>query len=109
MRRMCLSAFLVMALACTRAGACKLAAEAYVLEAFLASDTPGKVVFTARVRSVATKHLNTGMSLQEIKLETGQWFRGQPRKHVHARGAMGTMPGTSCEGQFDFRVSEGEE
>lgn len=100
---------LALALGIKNASACSVPASAYELDAFLASSAPHKVVFTARVVAVANKNFNTGVTVQDIELETFNWYRGQARKRVKASGVIGSMRGTSCEGQFDFHVRQGEE
>lgn len=98
-----------LALGVNSANACSFPASAYELDAFLASSAPHKVVFTARVASVANKNFNTGVTVQDIEFETIDWYRGQARKRVKASGMIGSGRGTSCEGQFDFHVRQGEQ
>jgi hypothetical protein len=82
--------------------ACKLAPAAYDLKAFLAkAATNGEVVFAGRVISVTTSEDG---KVHRMTLKTQRWWRGRPREEVVVLGRTGTMPGTDCQGVFDFRA-----
>jgi len=86
--------------------ACKLAPSSYDLDAFLVQNGKDAVVFRAQVMSAQFE--NPG-DRQHIAFRTAQWWRGRPRAEVKAQGQRHSMPGTSCEGQFDFIVEPGSE
>jgi len=91
------------------AQACKLAREAYDLDAFLASKKPNQVVFRGRVKAVESITTADGELKHQIDFEVNRWWRGSVRMKVAALGFSGTMKGTSCEGSFDFAARVGEE
>ena len=86
-------------LAGAQASACKLAPEAYDLNALLAGAKSGDVVFAGRVMSVATSEDGKA---HRMTLKVEKWWKGQPREEVVVLAKTGTMPGTSCQGAFDF-------
>ncbi|MFS2008141.1 hypothetical protein ACEN9F_31495 [Duganella sp. CT11-25] len=92
-----------------QAGACKLAPEAFDLAVFMSSDHANKVVFKGEVESVTmdapAKH---GEQVQIIHFKSERWWLGQAREKLSARGVMGSVPGTSCAGVFDFTVKNRE-
>jgi hypothetical protein len=91
-------------------GACSLAAEAYNLDAFLASTDTHKVVFRGRVQSIeSTFSPKEHLPMQKIRFKVEHWWRGQNRDIVDAIGTVGNLQGTDCEGVFDFKVELDEE
>jgi hypothetical protein len=101
---------LAMTLVAGHAYACKLAVEAYDLNAFLASPGTNKIVFEGRIKSVVNmKAAEDGVRKQKIYFKVDHWWRGKIRNKVVALGIVGSHAGTDCEGQFDFSAQPGEE
>ncbi|NHZ99428.1 hypothetical protein [Massilia sp. CCM 8734] len=92
------------------AHACKLAAEAYDLTAFLAKKDTRQVVFLGKASSVESLPTAPGLLVhQKITFETTRWWRGAPSKMVSASGIVEKPMGSTCDGEFDFSVTAGAE
>jgi hypothetical protein len=90
--------------------ACSLAPSAYDLKAALASPHPTLVIFRGHVVSAEDTHTaEKGARARKYHFRVEQWWYGAPRERIVARGSVGTMAGTSCEGTYDFSASPGEE
>lgn len=90
--------------------ACKLAAEAYDLEAFLAQKKPGQVVFLGTVTSAESLPASEYLLVdQKIEFEATRWWRGTPWKIISGRGRIAKPTGSSCDGAFDFSVEVGQQ
>lgn len=89
--------------------ACSLGAQAYDLEAALASPHPTLVVFRGRIESAEDATTSEpGARARNYHIRADRWWHGAARERVVARGAVNTMAGTSCEGTFDFSASPGQ-
>jgi hypothetical protein len=91
------------------AHACKLASEAYDLNAFLDARKSGQVVFIGTVTSVESLPPSEYLLVdQRFAFETTRWWRGTPRQTISGRGYISKPTGSSCDGHFDFSAKGGQ-
>lgn len=91
------------------ASACKLAEEAYDLNALLKSKDENTVVFRATVTAVTALPATPEFTSQEIRFDTSQWWRGKPEKEVRALASRRLRATHDCSMIHNFSVRKGEE
>jgi hypothetical protein len=96
-------------LAAQSAFACKLAATAYDLDAFLKDKRASQVVFLATVTATRALPDSDNGHWQEITFQPSRWWRGKPQQRVLALGLTTIKKTHTCSGQFDFSAKKGEQ